>query len=642
MATAIVLGWSFAACAQAQDSTAAITLDEVEVFGEKTAQFAVGSRITNIDSITIRNFNAGSLADILQMRSPLHIKSYGQGMLSTVSFRGTGAEHTAVIWNGFNINLPTLGQTDFASIPLSTSASIDIQHGNAGSLYGTGAIGGAVILNNTLNWSKGWQVNLQQDMGSFNTYFSNVQGRYSTGRLLLQTQLYRLSANNDFVLYSPKYKGTNRLFDFRPDEQPHGRLQNTAVVQQGIRQDVGLKLSDRTQLSASGWFSRNNRQIQASWGAAHNNARQEDENLRLSAEIDHSSAVGKTAIRGAFFNDILNYSSNVVYSGSRVQTWQSQAEHEVILENKLKVKAGAELQHFVAHVKSYGGIITENRASAFLHTRYNPFEKLELSLNMRQALVQGYNPPFTPSVAVNIYVLQHEKHKLSLKANASKGYRVPTLNERFWQPGGNPNIKPESSMSYESGLVYSFTASQVKFNTELSGYTMQVHNWIQWQPQQAGYWAPVNLLQVHSRGIEYSNKLSYTGKNYTASLGGTYAYSRATEEKGLLGQEVKQDKQLYYVPQHTGGVWTELNYRQWFGNVNVRYTGSRLVAGPREVLKPFTLVNLAVGRNIKIYSTQLQLIAKVNNLMNHIYENMENMAMPPRSYSISLRLNINK
>jgi vitamin B12 transporter len=163
-------------------------------------------------------------------------------------------------------------------------------------LYGTGAIGGTVILNNTLNRSKGWDINLQQDMGSFGTSFSNLQGRVSTGKLLLQTQLYRLSADNDYMLYSPKYRGTNRFFDFKPDGQG-GRLQNAAVLQQGIKQDIGLKLGDETQLSASGWFSRNNRQIQASWGAAHNDARQEDENLRLSAELNHSSIAGKTAIK---------------------------------------------------------------------------------------------------------------------------------------------------------------------------------------------------------------------------------------------------------------------------------------------------------------------------------------------------------
>jgi hypothetical protein len=60
------------------------------------------------------------------------------------------------------------------------------------------------------------------------------------------------------MLYSPKYRGTNRFFDFKPDGQG-GRLQNAAVFQQGIKQDIGLKLGDETQLSASGWFSRNNR-----------------------------------------------------------------------------------------------------------------------------------------------------------------------------------------------------------------------------------------------------------------------------------------------------------------------------------------------------------------------------------------------
>lgn len=642
LAITFLFGWAYTASAQTSDSTAILTLDEVKVFGSRPKQFAVGSRISSIDSSTIRKHNAGSLADLLQLRTPLHIKSYGQGMLSTVAFRGTAAEHTAVLWNGFNINLPTLGLTDFSTIPLSTVSSVDVQHGNAGALYGTGAIGGAVIINNAFSWNKGWHISLQQDAGSFGTYFSNIQGSYSTGSLFLQTQLYRLSARNDFVLYSPKYRGTNRFFDFRPAEQTHGRLQNAGIEQQGIKQDIGLKLGSRTELSASGWLSHNDRQVQASWGAAHNEARREDVNLRLTTELNHMSLAGKTSVRAAYFNDVLNYSSKVVHSASKVQTLQSQVEHEVTVLDELKLKAGAEIQHFAAQVAGYGAAVTENRAAAFFLARYNPHQNLNLSLNMRQAFVEGYHPPFTPSIGVNLFLLQQQNHQLSLKGNVSKGYRVPTLNERFWQPGGNPGIKPESSKNFEGGMAYTMTADQLSFNSEVSLYTMQVHNWIQWQPQQAGYWAPVNLLQVHSRGIEYTNKLTYTGKEYTASLGATYAYSRVTEEKGLQGQEVKQERQLYYVPRHTGGLWTELNYRKWFGNINVRYTGARLIAGPREELPSFILVNFRAGHTFNVYGQQLQLFGNIDNLMNHIYENMENMVMPPRSYSVSLKININK
>ncbi|GAB2500841.1 hypothetical protein GCM10027187_75720 [Streptosporangium sandarakinum] len=64
---------------------------------------------------------------MLQQRSPLYLKSYGNGMTATVAFRGTTASHTAVLWNGFNIALPTLGLSDFALLPPSAQTNVHLQ-----------------------------------------------------------------------------------------------------------------------------------------------------------------------------------------------------------------------------------------------------------------------------------------------------------------------------------------------------------------------------------------------------------------------------------------------------------------------------------------------------------------------------------
>ena len=57
-------------------------------------------------------------------------------MLSTISFRGTGAGHTSVIWNGVNINQPTIGQTDFSLFPVFAFDDIRIFYGASSSIFG--------------------------------------------------------------------------------------------------------------------------------------------------------------------------------------------------------------------------------------------------------------------------------------------------------------------------------------------------------------------------------------------------------------------------------------------------------------------------------------------------------------------------
>ena len=81
-------------------------------------RFATGSRRYEADSATLSQYRDGTVAELLQDRTPLYIKSYGPGQLASISIRGTSAQHTAVLWNGLNIMLPTLGQNDFALLPV--------------------------------------------------------------------------------------------------------------------------------------------------------------------------------------------------------------------------------------------------------------------------------------------------------------------------------------------------------------------------------------------------------------------------------------------------------------------------------------------------------------------------------------------
>ena len=98
--------------------------------------------------------NQSSLSDLLNYNSSIYFKQYGRGQLSTVSFRGTTASQTAVVWNGININSQLTGETDFNTITSNDYNSISVKAGGGSVLYGSGAIGGTVHLNNELFFKK--------------------------------------------------------------------------------------------------------------------------------------------------------------------------------------------------------------------------------------------------------------------------------------------------------------------------------------------------------------------------------------------------------------------------------------------------------------------------------------------------------
>ena len=95
-----------------QDDT--IKIKEVVISRKKSIQILPGYKKITIDSSILMNYSHSTLADLLSENSEIFIKSYGMGGTATPSFRGTGASHTQIDWNGININNPMLGQSDLS------------------------------------------------------------------------------------------------------------------------------------------------------------------------------------------------------------------------------------------------------------------------------------------------------------------------------------------------------------------------------------------------------------------------------------------------------------------------------------------------------------------------------------------------
>src|ERR1035437_9405047 len=77
-------------------------LKEVAIKADRLSAFGTGNKIQQMDSALLAIYSGNNLADLLAQQSLVFIKSYGPGMLSTPSFRGTQADQTAILWNGFN------------------------------------------------------------------------------------------------------------------------------------------------------------------------------------------------------------------------------------------------------------------------------------------------------------------------------------------------------------------------------------------------------------------------------------------------------------------------------------------------------------------------------------------------------------
>ena len=221
-----------------------LKLEEVTVYGIPIEKYAIGSRVSETDSMARSTYLSSSVADFLKMQSPVFIKSYGSGMTSTISFRGTGAEHTSVLWNGININQPTIGQSDFSLFPMFAFGDIKLHHGSSGSLYGSGALGGSVHLSSALEWEDMSSFEFQQEIGSYELFFTGLGYKLVKNNISSATRVFRKSAKNDFEFENITIPG-----------KPTDRQQNAGIEQWGITQDLYYRTSSGSYLFMNGWYN---------------------------------------------------------------------------------------------------------------------------------------------------------------------------------------------------------------------------------------------------------------------------------------------------------------------------------------------------------------------------------------------------
>ena len=125
----------------AQDT---IMLHSVEVTAEKNDIEVLKPLVAKkLDTLVLQSKSTSNLSDLLIQHSPVFIKTYGPGGTSTASFRGTTASHTLVLWNGFQLNAPNLGQVDFSTIPVFLADDVSLNWGS-GTSNNSGGLGGAV------------------------------------------------------------------------------------------------------------------------------------------------------------------------------------------------------------------------------------------------------------------------------------------------------------------------------------------------------------------------------------------------------------------------------------------------------------------------------------------------------------------
>jgi iron complex outermembrane receptor protein len=213
----------------------------------------------------------------------------------------------------------------------------------------------------------------------------------------------------------------------------------------------------------------------------------------------------------------------------------------------------------------------------------------------------------------------------------------------YWNPGGNPNLKPEESYEIDGGLELKYKRNHVSVLIEGTYFNKHVTNWIIWLPSENTYWSPKNIAEVYSRGTETKTELSYTKKDIFIKIIVNTSYVLSTNQKATSENDNSVGRQLIFTPRYNGQGTLTMGYKNINILFNNNYTGYRFTSTDNTSwLNPYYIANFKCSYNYSFSNINVEFFGNINNIFNKNYVIVSNNPMPMRNYEIGLVMNYQK
>ena len=663
LVAAVVLVAGAGMAATGQSSERMKSLREVVVWGNRPMK-DIGVQKTEFDSLALKETVALSMADVLTFNSSVFVKSYGRATLSTVAFRGTSPSHTQVTWNGMRINNPMLGMTDFSTIPSYFIDKASLLHGTSSVNETGGGLGGLVKLATMADVDSGLHLQYVQGIGSFKTFDEFARITYGSRRWSVSTRVVYSSSPNDY-----RYVNRDKKVNIYDDDKniigqyhPTERNRSGSYKDFHALQEVSYRISQRDRLGLNLWYVNSNRELPmltTDYGEERDfENRQREQTLRAVVNWDHNRRQWKLGLRGGYIHTWMAYDykrevaegnmASMTRSRSRVNTFYGQAEGEFTPAEKWFFTAGVSAhQHFVRSqdrniilqdgdkaIVGYDQGRIELSASA--SAKWQPLERLGVSAVVRQEMFGDRVAPVIPALFVDGLVSR--RGNVMLKSSVSRNHKFPTLNDLYFLPGGNPDLKNESGWTYDAGASFDIGWSRpfpVSAGGSVTWFDSRIDDWIIWLPTTKGFFSPRNVKRVHAYGIEGRLNVAFEPiKDWVFDVNGSYSWTPSINVGEKMSPADRSvGKQLPYVPRHSASLTGRLTWRSWSFLYKWAYYSERYTMSSNDYtitghLPQYFMSNVSLEKKLTLKVADLQLKLAVNNLFDEDYLSVLSRPMP--------------
>lgn len=245
------------------------------------------------------------------------------------------------------------------------------------------------------------------------------------------------------------------------------------------------------------------------------------------------------------------------------------------------------------------------------------FDDLYINIGMREDRFSDFGWEYAPTFGLSYRLFEY----LKLRSSIGRAYRIPTFTDLYYVDVaniGNPDLKPETSWSYEAGLDYNVRM----LNCSATFFHRDSHNTIDWtRTSSRNPWTVSNIGTINTNGFEFSLSITPGLRNQAFSLG------RISLDYTALDQYRKHDYfskyALDYLKQHISGrleceILGFKNY--WVVNYKKRIGDSGFIVVDTKISKE-------IVRKGKV---ALEAFLSASNLFDIDYSEQSDISMPGR------------
>ncbi|GGA77749.1 TonB-dependent vitamin B12 receptor [Neiella marina] len=559
------------------------------------------AQVAVIDRSDLAAMQAKSIADALAPIAGVDIAQLGgAGQQSSVFTRGTNSNHTLILVDGVRVGSATLGYKELSTIPVQQIERIEVLKGPRAALWGSEALGGVIHIYTRRLDDGQYQLAAQAGSDSYKSLNSAVGIGYQTG-------------SSTIALSYEDSDGFDVRDDGEDDDDGYDNwsaaLRGDYAINQAVTLDWVAQLDDGSLDYDS--FGVDNRQDYR------------NHLLMLNTSYDSGAlrsdfTVAQSRDSQISFIDYFDFfSGDLVEDKSSFETRRSQVTsvNRYALTSTLTLTGGADW--YRDEVKATSDFTVEERDTwaVFGHASYDTGDWLA-----EAALRYDDVEKVDSEVTYNASFGYRFSSQLTIGLTAGHAFKAPTFNDLYYPESfgfaGNPDLKPETSDSYELLLRSDFASIAVDaslYRTEIDdlidGYVCD-ENW---------NCSPQNVDSATIKGGEVTAITSLLGIDHQLAL----SYMDATDDG--------TGSQLNRRPHKTAGYQASVSWQNVDLLFAYDYVGERNDAGER--LKAYQTVDLALSYHL---SKQWVLRAKADNVFDENYASAVGYNVPGAQYFLTV------